>query len=157
MRAWLSMIRPMSSLLTILLVSLLWCIKVDTLGTLYKEDLDWTHHHFDYFYITDDLYFNLLISFWYPYFFLLLMTSLACDWGLSLSFTLACHSKNLFCPFQQGVEGIVERLGKLEKEIEERIEEDNMLKSKTTWDHCLSLQPIKRLESHLLCRGEFQE
>jgi len=32
----------------------------------------------------------------------------------------------------EGYEGIVERLGKLEKEVEERIEEDNMLKSKTT-------------------------
>jgi len=29
MRAWLSVVRPMSSLLTILLVSLLWYVKVD--------------------------------------------------------------------------------------------------------------------------------
>jgi len=47
----------MSDLLTILLVSLLWCIKVDTLGTPYEADLDWTYHHFDYFYITDKLRF----------------------------------------------------------------------------------------------------
>jgi len=33
---------------------------------------------------------------------------------------------------REGVEGIVERLGKLRKEIEKRIEEDNVPKSKTT-------------------------
>jgi len=53
----------MSSLLTILLVSLLQYVKVDTLGIPCKADLDWTHHYFDYFYITDKLCFNLLISF----------------------------------------------------------------------------------------------
>jgi len=63
MRAWLSIVRPMSSLLTILLVSLLQCIKVDTLGTPYKENLDRPHHYFIYFYITDRLYFYFLISF----------------------------------------------------------------------------------------------
>jgi len=36
-------------------------------------------------------------------------------------------------------------------------DEDNMLKSKMTQDHCLSLQPIKRLRSHLLYKEEFQE
>jgi len=36
----LSMVRPMSGLLTILLVSLLWCVKVDILGTPYEADLD---------------------------------------------------------------------------------------------------------------------
>ena len=40
MRAQLSVVRPMSGLLTILLVSLLWCVKVDTLGTPCEADLD---------------------------------------------------------------------------------------------------------------------
>ena len=40
MRAWLSIVRPRSSLLTTLIVSLLWCIKVGTLGTPCKVDLD---------------------------------------------------------------------------------------------------------------------
>ena len=57
------MVRPMSGLLTILLVSLLQCVKIDTLGTLCKEDLDQTHYYFAYFYITDKLHFNILISF----------------------------------------------------------------------------------------------
>ena len=30
----------MSGLLTTLIVSLLWCVKVNTLGTLYEKDLD---------------------------------------------------------------------------------------------------------------------
>ena len=47
----------MSSLLTILLVSLLQCVKVDTLGTSCEADLDWTYNHFTYFYITDKLCF----------------------------------------------------------------------------------------------------
>ena len=40
MRAWLSMVRPRSGLLTILIVSLLWCVKVGTLGISYKKNLD---------------------------------------------------------------------------------------------------------------------
>jgi len=39
----------------------------------------------------------------------------------------------------EDIENIVRRVGKLERKIEERFDEDNMLKSKTTWDHCLSL------------------
>jgi len=35
-----SVIRPMSGLLTTLIVSLLQCVKVDTLGTPCEEDLD---------------------------------------------------------------------------------------------------------------------
>jgi len=35
---------------------------------------------------------------------------------------------------------------------EEVFDEDNVLKSKITRDCCLSLQPIKRLESHILFR-----
>jgi len=34
----------MSGLLTTLIVSLLWCVKVDTLGTLCKKDLDRAYH-----------------------------------------------------------------------------------------------------------------
>jgi len=55
--AWLSVVRPMSDLLAILLVSLLWYVKVDTLGLPCKENLDWTYYHFVYFYITDKLCF----------------------------------------------------------------------------------------------------
>ena len=96
MRAWLSV---MSGLLATLIVSLLWCVKVDTLRTLCKEDLDQTHHHFIYFYIIDKLHFYFLISFWYPYFFLLPTNSLAHNWELSLPLLFVCHSKHLFCPF----------------------------------------------------------
>jgi len=56
----------MSSLLTILLVSLLQCVMVNILGTPYKKDLDRTHNHSIYFYITNKLHFYILISFWYP-------------------------------------------------------------------------------------------
>jgi len=45
-----------------------------------------------------------------------------------------------------------------DREIEEEVfDEDNMLESKTTQDHYLSLWPIKRLKSHLLFREEPQE
>jgi len=47
----LSVIRPMSSLLTILLVSLLQCVKVDTLGTPCKENLDQAYHSFKQSYL----------------------------------------------------------------------------------------------------------
>ena len=47
----------MSGLLTILLVSLLWYVKVDTLGIPCKVDLDWAPNHSIYFYITDKLRF----------------------------------------------------------------------------------------------------
>jgi len=40
MRAWLSVVRPRSGLLTTLIVNLLQCIKIGTLGTPYKVDLD---------------------------------------------------------------------------------------------------------------------
>ena len=105
MRAWLSMVRSVSSLLTILLVSLLQCVKVDTLGTPCEADLDWVPNHFIYFYITDKLCFYFLISFWYPYFLLLSMNPLACNWELSPPLLPACHSKHLFCPFQCDMKG----------------------------------------------------
>ena len=90
----------MSSLLTILLVSLLCCVKVDTLGTPCKADLDWVSNYFIYFYITDKLCFYFLVSSQYPYFLLPPMNPLACNWELSLPLLLACHSKYLFCLFQ---------------------------------------------------------
>jgi len=37
---------------------------------------------------------------------------------------------------------------------EKVFDEDNTLENKTTQDYCLSLQPIKRLESHLLFRED---
>jgi len=44
-------VRPMSSLLTTLIVSLLWCVKVDTLGTLCEEDLNQAYNPFKHFYL----------------------------------------------------------------------------------------------------------
>ena len=41
--------RPRSGLLTTLIVSLLQCVKVDTLGTPYKEDLDRAYYPFEQF------------------------------------------------------------------------------------------------------------
>ena len=63
MKALLSVIRFISSLLTTLIVSLLWCVKIDTLGTPCKEDLDQTHYYFVYSYIINKLHFYFLISF----------------------------------------------------------------------------------------------
>jgi len=37
------------------------------------------------------------------------------------------------------------------RDVVGRLEEDNALKSKTTRDHCLCLQPSKRLETRPLC------
>jgi len=45
------MIRPMSGLLTTLIVSLLWCVKLNTLGTLCKKNLDRAYNPFEHFYI----------------------------------------------------------------------------------------------------------
>jgi len=58
---------------------------------------------------------------------------------------------------QGGVEEIVRRLGKSDREIEKRFNKDSILKSKTTRDHHYFLQPIKRLKSYLLCKEESQE
>jgi len=51
----------------------------------------------------------------------------------------------------------VNRIRKLEREVEERIDEDNALESKITQDHCLLLLPSKRLKNYLLCEGGFLE
>jgi len=54
--------------------------------------------------------------------------------------------------------GVVEGLERSDRETKEEVfDKDNVLESKTTQDCCLSLQPIKRLESHLLFREEPQE
>ena len=51
--------------------------------------------------------------------------------------------------------GVVGGLERSDREIEEEVfNEDNVLESKTTRDHRLSLWSIKRLESHLLLREE---
>jgi len=53
--------------------------------------------------------------------------------------------------------GVKEKVGKLEKsgrEVEERIDKDNMLKSKQVWDQHYSLPIIKRLESHYSTQGK---
>ena len=52
MRAWLSVIRSRSGLLTTLIVSLLQCIKVGTLGTPCETDLDQAYTLFKHFYLT---------------------------------------------------------------------------------------------------------
>jgi len=44
-------VRPMSSLLTILIVSLLQCVNIDTLGTPYEKDLDRAYNSFKHFYL----------------------------------------------------------------------------------------------------------
>ena len=54
--------------------------------------------------------------------------------------------------------GVVEGLERSGREVEEELfDKDNALESKTTQDHHLSLQPSKRLESHLLFREEHLE
>jgi len=53
--------------------------------------------------------------------------------------------------------GVEEGLERSDREVEERIDEDNMLKSKITQDHHFSLLAIKRLESYLLFREELQK
>ena len=62
-RAWLSMVKPRSSLLTILIVSLLWYIKVDTLETLFQIKLILFSSNFTLLYYTKFLYlfFNTFI------------------------------------------------------------------------------------------------
>jgi len=51
----------------------------------------------------------------------------------------------------------VRRIRKLEKEIEERFNKDNILKSKIARGHHFSLQLIRKLKSHLSFREELQE
>jgi len=56
--------------------------------------------------------------------------------------------------YRRVVEGL-ERSGREVREMKEEVfDEDNVLESKTTRDHCLSLWPSKRLESHPLFREE---
>ena len=48
---------------------------------------------------------------------------------------------------QKDIEELRRRTKKLRSEAVERLDEDNMLESKTTQDHHLCLQPSKRLET----------
>jgi len=66
LKSYMSVVRPMSGLLTILIVSLLQYVKVNPLGTLYEKDLNWAYNSFEHFYLnyyTKFLYalFNTLI------------------------------------------------------------------------------------------------
>ena len=58
---------------------------------------------------------------------------------------------------QEDIEEVERRTEKLRREAVGRLDKDNTLKSKTTRDCCLCLQPSKRLETHLLCEGGFPE
>jgi len=58
---------------------------------------------------------------------------------------------------QESIEAVEKRTEKLRREVAERPDEDNVLKSKITRDCCLCLQPSKRLETRLLCKGGFPE
>jgi len=51
----------------------------------------------------------------------------------------------------------VNRIRKLGREIEERVDKDNMLESKMTQDCHLLLWPSKRLENCLSCEERFLE
>jgi len=51
----------------------------------------------------------------------------------------------------------VRKVRKSGREVEGRFNEDNALEDKMTQNYCLSLQPSKRLESHLSCKGGFQK
>jgi len=55
------------------------------------------------------------------------------------------------------IEEVVNRIRKLEKEAEGRINKNNTLESKTTQDYHLFLLPSKRLKNCLLCKGGFLE
>jgi len=55
------------------------------------------------------------------------------------------------------IEEVVNRIRKLEKEAEGRINKNNTLESKTTQDHHLFLLPSKRLKNCLSCKGGFLE
>jgi len=57
----------------------------------------------------------------------------------------------------EDIEEVEKGIEKLRKEAEERLDEDNGLKDKTTRDCYLCLQLGKRLKIYLLCKGRFQE
>jgi len=58
---------------------------------------------------------------------------------------------------QENIEVVERRTEKLRREAAGRLDKDNVLKSKMTQDCCFCLQPSKRLETHLLCKGGFPE
>jgi len=70
------------------------------------------------------------------------------------SYITIAREENWVLKEWEDVKEVERGIKKLEKEVKRRIDKDNTLESKTAWDHYLSLQPIKRLESHLLFREE---
>jgi len=58
---------------------------------------------------------------------------------------------------QEDIEELGRRTEKLRREAVGRLDEDNVLESKTTRDRCLCLQPSKRLEIWPSCEGGFLE
>jgi len=58
---------------------------------------------------------------------------------------------------QEDIEEVERRIEKLRREVVGRLDENNILESKTTQDCCLRLQPGKRLETWLSCEGGFLE
>jgi len=51
LKSYMSVVRPMSGLLTTLIVSLLQCVKVNILGIPYEKDLDQAYNSFKHFYL----------------------------------------------------------------------------------------------------------
>ena len=98
MRAWLSVVRPMSSLLTTLIVSLLWCVKVNTLGIPCKEDLDRAYYPFEQFYL------NYCTKFLYSLFNTFILDSspqtLKHAIGTWYRIFSLCQANSPFCPLQ---------------------------------------------------------
>jgi len=58
---------------------------------------------------------------------------------------------------QEDIEEVKRRTEKLRRETVRRLDEDNVLKSKTTRDCRFCLQPSKRLETQPSCKGGFLE
>jgi len=48
---------------------------------------------------------------------------------------------------QEDIKEVERGIEKLRREMAERLDKDNMLKGKTTRNHCLYLQPSKRLKT----------
>jgi len=90
----LSVVRPMSGLLTTLIVSLLWYVKVDTLETLCKENLDWAYNPFKHFYL--NYYTKFLYSLFNTLFLIHSHKLFSMQLGPSIAF-LACA--RLIVPF----------------------------------------------------------
>jgi len=57
----------------------------------------------------------------------------------------------------EGIEDVEREIRNLKREVEGRIDKDNVLKSKMTWDCHLLLRPSKKLKNCLLCEGGLLE